>query len=113
MILSQTKLFNIFPLAIELENMLKTLANNCDREIINYTPSRDLRINRLCFYISNDHKNSCLTIDCRNPSPAKYTTNSDNDFEQFCYYAQKKKIDFTISFWLKNKQRRRKHNFSN
>ena len=38
-ILSQTKLFNIFPSAVQLGNMLKVLTNNCDRETIKYIPS--------------------------------------------------------------------------
>ena len=59
--------------------MLKILTNNCDREAINYIPSRDLWINRLHFSISNEQKSSCLTIDCRNTGPAKYRTNADND----------------------------------
>ena len=42
MILSQTKIFNIFPSAIQLGNMLKILANDCNRETINYIPARDL-----------------------------------------------------------------------
>ena len=34
MMLSQTKMFNIFLSSIELGNMLKYLTNNCDRETI-------------------------------------------------------------------------------
>ena len=70
---------------------MKILTNNCNRETINYTPPRDLWLNKLYFFISNEQKNSGLTMDCRNSGPAKYRTNADNDFEQFCYYAQKKK----------------------
>ena len=99
--LSQTKIFNIFPSAIQLGNMLKILTNNCDRETINYIPSRDLWINRLYFSISNEQKNSGLTTDSRNSGPAKYKTKEGNDFEQFCYYAQKKKVGFVISSYLK------------
>ena len=53
MILAQTKIFNIFPSAIQLGNMLKILTNNYDRETIKYIPSRDLWINRLYFAIAN------------------------------------------------------------
>ena len=53
MILSQTKIFNIFPSAIQLGNMSKILTNNCDRETIKYIPKRELWINRLCFEIAN------------------------------------------------------------
>ena len=42
MILAKTKIFNIFPSAIQLGNMLKILTNNCDRDTIKYIPSRDL-----------------------------------------------------------------------
>ena len=42
MILSQTKIFNIFPSTIQLGNILKTLTNNCDRDTINYISTRDL-----------------------------------------------------------------------
>ena len=42
MILSQTKIFNIFSLPIQLTQMLKVLTNNCDRGTINYIPARDL-----------------------------------------------------------------------
>ena len=58
---------------------------------MNYIPLSDLWINRLYFSISNEHKNSCLTVDCRYSGPARYRTNADNDFEQFCYYRQKKR----------------------
>ena len=86
MILSQTKIFNIFPSSIQLGNMLKILTNNCDRETIKYILARDLWINRLYFSLSNDSKNSCLTIDCRKSGPAKYRTHTDNNFDQICYY---------------------------
>ena len=71
MILSQTKIFNIFPSSIQLGNILKILTNNCDRDTINYIPARDLWINRLYFSLSNESKYSCLTIDCRQAGPAK------------------------------------------
>ena len=32
-----------------------------------------------------------MTIDCRKSGPAKYTTNTDNNLEQFYYYGQNKK----------------------
>ena len=34
MILSQTKIFNIFPSAVQLGNISKLLTNNCDRETL-------------------------------------------------------------------------------
>ena len=91
MILSQIKIFNIFPSTTQLANILKILTNICDRETLNYIPAIDLWINRLYFSLSNQSKYSCLTIDCRNAGPVKYRTNADNNFEQFCYYGQNKK----------------------
>ena len=91
MILSQTKIFNIFPSAIQLGNMLKILTNNCNRETINYIPARDLWINRLYFSLSNESKNSCLTIECKKSGLSKDRTNVEGNFEQFCDYGQNKK----------------------
>ena len=47
MIISQTKIFNIFSLGIQLGSISKFLRNNCNRETFNYILSRDLWINRL------------------------------------------------------------------
>ena len=91
MILSQTKIFNIFPSTIQLGNILKILTNNCDKDAINYIPARDLWINRLYLSLSNESKYSYLTIDCRKSGPAKYRTEANSNFEQFCYYGQSKK----------------------
>ena len=65
MILSQTKIFNIFPSTIQLGNILKILTNNCGRDTINHVPARDLWVNQLYLSLSNESKYSCLTIDCR------------------------------------------------
>ena len=54
MILSQTKIFNIFPSTIQLGNILKILRNHCDRETINYIPARDLWINKLYMSSSSE-----------------------------------------------------------
>ena len=91
MILSQRKFFNIFPSTIHLDNIQKILTNNCDRETINYIPTRDLWINRLYMSLSNESKYCCLTIDCRESGPAKYRTDADRNLEQFPYYGQNKK----------------------
>ena len=71
-ILSQTKIFNIFPSLIQLRNILNILTNSCGRETISYIPAGDLWINRLYCSLSNESKNYCLTIDCRKSGPAKY-----------------------------------------
>ena len=79
MILSQTKIFNIFSSKIQLGKILKILTNNCDRETINYIPTRDLWINRLYMSLSSKSKHPCLTIDCRKSGPEKYRTNADSN----------------------------------
>ena len=102
MILAQTKIFNTFPSAIQLGNMLKILTNNCDRDTIKYIPAQDLWINRLYFTIANGKKYSCLTIDCRKSGPAKYRTSVENNLEQTFYYAQKKKDRLYNKFSARN-----------
>ena len=52
-IISQTKIFNIFPSAVQLGNLSKLLTNNCDRETLKYIPKRELWINRVYFEIAN------------------------------------------------------------
>ena len=42
MIISQTKIFNIFPSAVQLGNLSKLQTNNCDRETFTYIPKRKL-----------------------------------------------------------------------
>ena len=51
MILSQTKIFNIFPSAVQLGNICRILSNNCDRKTLTYMPKRELWINRLTFIL--------------------------------------------------------------
>ena len=71
MVLSQTKIFNIFPSTIQLGNILNILLNNCDRDTINYIPARNLWRNQLYLSLSNKSKYSCLSIDCTKSGPAK------------------------------------------
>ena len=101
MILSQTKIFNIFPSAIQLGNILKILTNICDRETMKYIPKRELWINRLHFEIANKKDYFCLMIDCGKSGPAKYRTNINNNLTQTCYYTQNKRIGYLINSPLK------------
>ena len=105
MILSQTKIFNILPSSVQLGNITKIFKNNCDRETINYIPARDFWINRLYFSLSNESKNSCLTIDCKKSGPTKYRTNADSNFEQLCYYGQNRKDRLFNKFLAKRVNR--------
>ena len=87
MIISQTKILNIFLGAIQLSSISKILSVNCNHETFNYIPARDLWLNRLYLEISNSREKKCLKIDCRNfnsSDPAKYRTNAKSDVEQFC-----------------------------
>ena len=97
MILSQTKIFYLFPSAIQLGNILKMLTNNCD--ISNYILARDLWINRLYFFLSNESKNSYLTIDGREnqalPSIGQMQTVTLNNS---VIMVKIQKIDLSISF---------------
>ena len=52
---------------------------------------------------SNESKYSCLTIDCRKSGPAKYRTDVDSNFEQFCYYGQNKMEDRLFNKFLAKK----------
>ena len=105
MILSQTKIFNIFPSTIQLGNIPKILTNNWDRDTINYIPantfipSHDLWINRFYLSLSNKSKYCCLTIDCRELGPAKYRT--EVNLNNFVIMDKVKWIGFLIKFWLK------------
>ena len=91
MIISQTKIFNIFPSVVQLGNLSKLLTNNCDRETLKYIPKRGLWINRLYFEIANRKDYSCLTIDCGKSGPSKYRTEAENNVRQTCFFSQKKK----------------------
>ena len=56
MILSQTKILNIFLDSIEASSAVKILSSYCSRYTYEYTSHRDLWLNRLYFNISNSNK---------------------------------------------------------
>ena len=62
MIISQTKIFNIFPGSIKASSIVKILSYFCSRYRLNYVPNENLWINRLCFDLSNSSEKQCLTI---------------------------------------------------
>ena len=57
MILSQTKIFNIFPGSLRTSSVAKIPSSYCNRYTYKYTPHRDLWWNRLYFEISNSPDN--------------------------------------------------------
>ena len=88
MILSRTKIFNIFPGLIQDSSIVKILSSFCSRDRYNYIPNRDLWINRLCFDIS----------------PAKFRTQADKNREQICYYNRNERNKSFNSFLVVRKQ---------
>ena len=102
MIVSQTKILNIFPSAVQLGKLSKLLTNNWDRETLKYIPKRELWINGLYFEIANRKDYSFLTIDCGKSGPSKYRTEVDNNVQQTCFFSQKKKDRVFDRFTLHN-----------
>ena len=93
MILSQTKIFNIFPGSMQTLSVIK-ISSYCNRYTYDYIPHRDLRLNWLYFDISNSNKKQYLTIDAKdvnNLGSAKLRTRAGNNNEQVYYYNQHKK----------------------
>ena len=107
MILSQAKIFNIFPGSVQVSCIAKKLSSFCSRYKYNYIPIRDLWINRLSFDISNSNKKQCLTIDTRDVKdlgPAKFRTQANNNRKQICYYNRNKRDKSFNSFLGVRKQ---------
>ena len=83
MILSQTKIFNIFPESLLTSSVIKILSS------YEYIQAIDLWLSCPYFEISNSSKKQCLTIDMRHVNdlgPAKFRSEAKNDKEQVCYY---------------------------
>ena len=53
MILTQTKILNIFPGSLQTSSVIKILSSYCNRYTYEYIPHKDLWLNRLYFEISN------------------------------------------------------------
>ena len=107
MILSQTKIFNIFPGSVQVSSIGKILSSFCSRYRYNYIPNRYLWINRLYFDILNSSYKQCLTIDTRDVhdlGPAKFRTQAKNNREQICYYNRNKRDKSFDSFLAVRKQ---------
>ena len=101
MILSKTKIFNIFPGSVQVSSMAKILSSFCSSYRYNCIPNRDLWINRLYFDISRSSNKQCLTIetkDVNNLGPVKFRTQANNNREQICYYNQNKRDKSFNSF---------------
>ena len=82
MILAQTKIFNIFPGSIQASSRDKILSPFGSRYKYNYTPNRNLCINRLYYYILDSSEKQSLIIDTRDVNdlgPAKFRTWADSN----------------------------------
>ena len=107
MILTQTKIFNIFPGSVQTSLILKILSSFCSRYKYNFIPCRDLWIERLYFNISNSSKKQYLTIDTRDVNelgPAKFRTQADKNSHQICYYNRNERDKTFNSFLALRKQ---------
>ena len=107
MIISQTKIFNIFPGSIQIAYISKILSANCSRYTFDDIPNRDLWLNRLYFEISSSGRKVCLAMDCRNLNsigPSKYRTTAEIDARQICYYNRNEKDKLFDRFLSERKQ---------
>ena len=89
MIISQTKVFNIFPGSLKTISVAKILSYYCNRDTYEYVHNRDIWINRLYFEISHSNEKKCLTIytrDVNSLGSAKFRIGAENGKEQTCYY---------------------------
>ena len=105
--ISQTKIFNIFAVLVQIATISRILRSNCKRYTFDYIPTRELWLNRLYFEISNSNKKSCLTIACRNFNslgPSKFRTNAESATEHICYYNRNKKDKSFNRFLARRKQ---------
>ena len=93
-ILSHTKIFNIFPGSLQTSSVIKVLSSYSNRYTYEYIPHRYLWLSRLYFEISNSSGKKCLLIDIRhikNLGPSKFRTVAENDKEQVCCFNYNKK----------------------
>ena len=89
MILSQTKIFNIFLGSLQTTSVIKILSSYCNRYTYEYIPHRGLWLKGLYIEISNSPEKKCLTIDIRhvnNLGPSKFRTGAKNNKDQICYF---------------------------
>ena len=88
-ILSQTNIFNIFPVSVPLASVRRILENVCIRKIRKYIPQYTLWISRLFTELTNRDDRVCLTLDCSSVNkdgPGRIRTDADKPDFQTCYY---------------------------
>ena len=100
-IISQAKIFNIFPGSIQLSIFAKGLPSHCNRKTFDCVPSRDLWFNRVYFEIPDSRDNIFLMIDYQNfdsSVPSKYKLGAQNAQKQFLLFYSNEKSKFYNEF---------------
>ena len=88
-ILSQTKIFNIFPATVSINSIKKILENACIQKTSKYIPQTSLWISRPSVELANRNDKVCLTLDCTNTNkdgPGRFRTEAENPDCQLCYF---------------------------
>ena len=88
-ILSQTNIYNIFPVTVPLNSVRKILEGTCIRKTSKYIPQASLWIGRLFTELANRNDKVCLTLDCYNTNkdgPGTFRAEADNPDFQSCYF---------------------------
>ena len=107
MTLSQTKIFNFFPVSVQANSIVRILSSFASRYRNTYIPNRNIWIHRLYFDKSNSKLKQRLTIDTRDVNdlgPGKFRTQADNGTEQIRYYDRIKKDTSFNFFWATRKE---------
>ena len=102
MIISQTKIFNIFPGSLQTTSVAKILSSYCNRYTYKYIPHRILWINRLFFEIPSSISLATDTRDLNNLGPSKFRICARNSHEKVKIIS--KIIKFLIDFYPSEKQ---------
>ena len=88
-ILSQTNIFNIFPVSVSQAPMRRILESVCIRKTRKYIPQSALWIGRLFIELANRNDRVCLTLDCSGINkdvPGRFRTKADKPDFQNCLF---------------------------
>ena len=86
--ISQTNIFNIFPVSVPYNTVTKIIQSNCILHSKKYVPARSLWLSRVFTDLSNSQEKLCLTIDFgyNKNEPGRYSSSADNPDKQVCYF---------------------------
>ena len=79
-IVSQTNIFNIFPVSFPHNTVAKIIQSDCILQSKKYVPARSLLLNKVFTDLANSHEKYCLTIDCgyiNKNGPGWYRSSAD------------------------------------